>query len=50
MGLWDREGSSLAFERKSIGLHMQLSGVGKNKPNDGAANVAGWAKASCNQH
>jgi len=29
---------------------MQVSGVGKNKRNDGGANVAGWVKASCNQH
>jgi len=50
MGLWDREGSSWASELQSIGPHKQVSGVGKNKPNDGGANVAGWAKASCNQH
>jgi len=50
MGLWDREGSSWALELKSIAPYTQVSGVGKNKRNDGAANVAGWAKASCNQH
>jgi len=50
MGLWDRDGSSWALEPKSIGPHTQVSGVGKNKRNDGGANVAGWAKASCNQH
>jgi len=32
------------------GPYTQVSGVGKNKRNDGGANVAGWAKASCNQH
>jgi len=29
MGLWDREGSSWALELKSIGPHMQVSGVRK---------------------
>jgi len=50
MGLCDREGSSWALVPKSIGPHRQVSGVGKNKRNDGGANVAGCAKASCNQH
>jgi len=50
MRLWDLEGSSWALELKSIGSHMPVLGVGKNKGNDGGANVAGWAKASCNQH
>jgi len=50
MGLWDREGSRRALELKSIGPHTLVSGVGKIKRNDGGANVAGCAKASCNQH
>jgi len=50
IGLCDREGSSWALELKSIGPHTQVSGVGKNRRNDGGANVAGWAKASGNQH
>ena len=50
MGLWDREGSSWALELKSRGPQTQVSGVGKNKGNDGGANIAGWAKVSCNQH
>jgi len=50
MGLWDREGSSWTLELKSIGPHMQVSGVGKNKRGGGGAGVAGWAKAGCDQH
>jgi len=50
MGLWDREGSSWALVVKSIVPHTQVSGIGKNKRNDGGAYLAGWAKASCNQH
>jgi len=50
MRLWDGEGSSWALELKSIGRHRQVWGVGKNKPNDGGANVDRWAKASGNQH
>jgi len=49
-GLWDCEGSSWALELKSIGPHTQVSGVRKNKRNDGGTNVARWAKASCNLH
>jgi len=50
MGLWDHEGSSWALALKFIGPHTQVLGIGKNKRNDGGANVAGWAKASCNQY
>jgi len=50
IGLWDHHGSSWAFALKSIRPHRQVSGVGTNKRNDGGANVAGWAKASWNQH
>jgi len=41
MGLGDRERSSWALELKSIGPHTQVLSVGKNRRNDGGANVAG---------